>query len=257
MEKEKLLRYLGQCPYRLQLVEETGSTNSDLKEDPTAQPGTVRIALRQRSGRGRMGRSFLSPEGGLYLSVLLRPCGSQGQLLSLTTLTAVAVRRGIQEACGLSVGLKWVNDLVYGGKKVGGILTELVTGAEGRVQRIVVGLGLNCSGVPAQMAHMAASLEELSGRPVEREKLAAAILKEIYAMEQLAAGERRAWMQEYAQACVTLGKEVRLLREGRWQQAYAVGVDELGGLRLRYPDGREDCISTGEVSVRGMYGYTE
>ncbi|MBQ3216646.1 MAG: biotin--[Oscillospiraceae bacterium] len=235
-------------------VEETGSTNEDLKKRREAPHGTALIARRQRGGKGRLGRQFSSPEGGLYLSLLLRPKTKPEDLLHLTAMAAVAVRRGILDCCGVEAGIKWPNDLVYGNRKLCGILTELVT-EEGLPARVIIGVGLNCNTVPEEVRDMATSLREITGNQMDIDGLAAAILQALSEMDrELLSGKSR-YLREYESACVSIGKQVQLIKGEERISAYTLGIDENGGLLLRYADGREGVVNTGEVSVRGMYGY--
>ena len=244
---------------QLRIVEETGSTNDDLKKERAAPHGSALLALRQTGGRGRLGRQFVSPEGGVYFSLLLRPKAPPEQLLHLTAMAAVALRRGIRKLCGLSVGIKWTNDLVFRGKKLCGILTELVT--EGSEPAVIIGVGLNCNGekedFPPELQEITTSLKQLTGRSFAPVAVAELLLGELWHMSERLFSGKEQWLREYEQACVTVGREVRILRAGTEEFATALGIDENGGLLVRYPDGRKGCVNTGEVSVRGMYGYLE
>ncbi len=242
----------------MEIVKETGSTNEDLKKRLQAPHGTALLALRQTGGKGRLGRQFSSPQGGLYLSLLLRPQRPPEALLHLTAMAAVAVRRAILRRWGLDVKIKWTNDLVYEGKKLCGILTELVMAEDG-LPRIIVGVGLNCNGLledfPEELRSMVTSIRLLTGKTVDVPAAAEGILEELYQMDRVLFTEKAAWLREYEAACITVGREVRIVRGQEERFATALGIDENGGLRVRLSEGREETISTGEVSVRGMYGY--
>ena len=146
-------------------VEETASTNTLLKELALKgqAPGTVLIARRQSGGRGRLERRFSSPEGGLYLSMLLAPECSAEQSLSITPCTAVAVHRAVSALCGISADIKWPNDLLYNGRKICGILCESVF-LNGR-QLVILGVGLNVTtpqeAFPQELQDTAGSLLSL------------------------------------------------------------------------------------------------
>ena len=247
--------------FQLTVVEETGSTNEDLKKQTNAPHGTALLARRQTGGKGRLGRQFSSPEGGVYLSLLLRPKAKPGELLHLTAMAAVAVRRAIWKLCGLQAQIKWTNDLVYEGKKLCGILTELVTGEGGTLQSVIIGVGLNCNTrpeeFPPELEKMATSLAQVTGRSFDIPEAAGAILQELWEMDRALFSEKASWLREYEKACVTLGKQVRIVRGGEERRALALGIDENAGLLVRYEDGTEGTVQTGEVSVRGMYGYLE
>ena len=195
------------------------------------------IARAQTAGKGRLGRSFQSPEGGLYLSVLWRNCPA-GQLLTVTPLAAVAVCRAVESLCDTDCGIKWCNDVVLHGKKLCGILTESSLLPDGSATWLVVGIGVNVGQAtfPPDIADMATSiaLQELdvSPDPVE-------------------------WLAEYRRRCVNLGRPVRVLRGNTVRQATALAIDEQFGLTVQYENGETETVRSGEVSVRGLYGYIE
>ena len=214
---------------------------------------TAVIARAQTAGKGRLGRSFQSPEGGLYLSALWQDCPA-GQLLTVTPLAAVAVCRAVESLCDTDCGIKWCNDVVLHGKKLCGILTEWVG-----TDRVIIGIGVNCNTAPddfpPEVRPMAASLRELTGGPVDPNALAGAMAFRLRQMRRVLLTEKAAWMAEYAAACVTLGKPVQLLRGDCREEAFAEGIDEDGGLIVRLKNGQRTTVSSGEVSVRGLYGY--
>ena len=250
----------------LRCFEELDSTNNYLKTLPEAPDGLAVTADSQTAGRGRMDRSFQSPKGqGIYLSVLLRPPLPPERLPPVTALAGVAVCAAVERVCGVRPGLKWPNDPVLNGKKLCGILTEMSLEAEtGRVQSLVLGIGINVSQGPEdfspQVREMATSLGQALGKPVSRPRLTAALLEELdrtYAA--LLAGDLSAYLSAYRRDCVNLGKTVQLLPFGGGERetAQAVDIDEDFSLVVRGPDGKERTVRSGEVSVRGLYGYTE
>ncbi len=226
-------------------LEEIPSTNAALKAMPHAEHGTVLLAKRQTAGRGRLGRSFASPDGGLYLSLLLCRKESPEQLLHLTPMVAVAVRRAIFDACGLWTDIKWINDLQVQGKKVCGILTEL----DG-MGRIIVGIGINChtTEFPAELKDIAASLHEFV--PVDEDALLQALLLRLEELDDALIPQKAVWMAEYAAACITVGREVELVRGDSRRPAFAEAVDENGALLVRFPDGTRDAIFMGEAQIK-------
>lgn len=251
---------LDGCPWRVRVLPEVDSTNNELKRECAAPHGTVLVTARQTGGRGRLGRQFASPPGGVYLSVLLRPAARPEALFHLTPMTAVAVRRAILDVCGLAVGVKWTNDLVHDGKKLCGILTELSTEAEtGALQSVIIGIGVNCNtapeAFPEEVRPMAASLRQITGRPIDPNALAAAMTRRLFEMDTQLLTGRAEWLREYEAACVTVGKQVQVLCGGKRRSAFAEGIDEDGSLLVRWEDGSRGVVAAGEVSVRGMYGY--
>lgn len=250
----------------LRCFEELDSTNNYLKALTDASDGLAVTAEYQTAGRGRMDRSFQSPRGaGVYLSVLLRPELPPDRLPSMTALAGVAVCAAVERLCGVRPGLKWPNDPVLNGKKLCGILTEASLEAEtGRLQSMVVGIGVNVAQKPEdfspEVREMAASLLQVLGRPVSRPRLAAALLEELdKAYAALLAGDLSAYLAAYRRDCVNLGRTVRLIPFGGGERetAQAVDIDGDFSLIVRGADGEERTVRSGEVSVRGLWGYTE
>ncbi len=235
------------------------STNTRAKQLASAgcPHGTVLIADSQTGGRGRMGRSFASPKGtGVYLTVVLRPDCFPQDLMHLTCAAGVAVCQASESFCGLQVGLKWVNDFVLGKKKLGGILTELAIDSKtGTVDYAVVGIGINCNAVPAEVREIAISLSEALGKPADRAAFTTAVLASLEEMSRSLFMEKDAIMDRYRKACITLGQEVCLLQGDTVRYGTALDVDPEGGLIVSYADGTRETVNSGEVSVRGMYGY--
>lgn len=250
----------------LRCFEELDSTNNYLKSWTDGPDGAAVTAESQTAGRGRMDRSFQSPRGqGIYLSVLLRPPLTPDRLPPVTALAGVAVCAAVERVCGARPGLKWPNDPVLCGKKLCGILTELSLEAEtGRVQSLVLGIGVNVGqgeeDFSPEVREVATSLRQALGRSVSRPQLAAALLEELdRAYAALLAGDLSAYLAAYRSRCVNLGKTVRLLPfdGGEPETAQAVDIDEEFGLVVRGADGKERTVRSGEVSVRGLWGYTE
>lgn len=249
----------------LEVFQTIDSTNNYLKREAQngLPDGAAAVADQQTGGRGRLGRSFSSPEGkGIYYSVLLRPDVPPAQAVNLTAYVAVAVCDGIETATGVRPRIKWTNDIVMNGHKVCGILTEMaIEGESGALQYIVTGIGVNVNQSETdwteELRPIAGSIAQAIGRPVQRGKLAAELLN---ALDRVycdwLAGQRQPYLDQYRRDCLTIGREVKVLRaNGEEIVATAVAVDDQFGLVIRHPDGREETVSSGEVSVRGLYGY--
>ncbi|MBE6990866.1 MAG: biotin--[acetyl-CoA-carboxylase] ligase [Ruminococcaceae bacterium] len=246
-----------------QVLAQVDSTNTACRRLAAdgAPDGTVVMADCQTAGKGRRGRSFLSPAGqGLYLSILWRPDCAPELLLPLTALSAVAVCRAVKRLSGVSPAIKWPNDLVLKGRKLCGILTEMsLEGESGRVDHVIVGIGVNCrqraEDFPPELADIAASLDMVLPAPVRRAALAAALLEELDELRRgvLFAPER--WLESYRARCLTVGSRVQVLRGDVHAEAEALAVDDRFGLTVRYDDGTTETLRSGEVSVRGLYGY--
>lgn len=242
------------------------STNTYLRREAVndAPDGTVAVAEEQTAGRGRRGRSFQSVGGkGVYLSVLLRPELAPDALLPLTGLCAVAMCEAVERACGVRPQIKWTNDLILNGKKLGGILTELsVEGETGMLQYVIVGIGVNANqsreDFEGEVADMATSAALETGKHISRAALAAAMIEELDRLyAALKAGDLAPYVASYRRGCVTIGREVQLLWQDTREKVTALDVDDQFGLVVRRGSGAVETIRTGEVSVRGLYGYVE
>ena len=263
--KERILQLVSpEYPWkdRFIFLPETDSTNDCLKKLAAdgAPHGTVVLSDHQTVGHGRRGRSFLSPPGvGLYLSILLRPACPPTRLMHLTCAAGVAMCNAIEESVGFRPGIKWTNDLVFGKRKLGGILTELRLNSQGLVDYAIVGIGINCcqshQDFPPEIREIAGSLSMAAGQTVDRFHVAAAELDALYAMSQGLLTRQEAMLEQYRKDCITIGQEISLVRGEEVRHGKALDVDDAGALVVLFPDGHTEAINSGEVSVRGMYGY--
>ncbi len=260
--KQKILSYLSaECPWRdtLHWYSTLDSTNTKAKALAAAGAphGTVVVADAQTSGRGRLGRSFSSPAGkGVYLSVIVRPACKPEALMHLTCAAGVAACKAVEAAAGFSPQLKWINDLIFEKKKLGGILTELsVNGKTGLVDYAIVGIGINCcqqmQDFPPELRSIATSLFA-AGKAVSPALLTANLIQALCDMDLT---NKPALMADYRTRCITLGQDVLVLQGDVKQYAHAVDLTDDGALVVRFSNGNTETVNAGEVSVRGMYGY--
>ena len=249
-------RYLGALAgtIPLEVLPVCASTNLELKARAAALPAWhTLIARRQTGGRGRMGRSFYSPEGsGLYMSVLLRPQLAAEDAPLITTAAAVAVCRAAEALGSDRAEIKWVNDVLIRGKKVCGILTEAAAGtAPGTLDWAVLGVGINVTepagGFPADIAAVAGAVFPSPGQEL-RARLAAEFLRQFYVI--YTALPDRAFAAEYRSRSCLAGRYVDVLRGETSRRALALGVDDACRLLVRYEDGTEEALFSGEVSIR-------
>ena len=264
MKQAILSRLSPDYPWKAQLsfLNETDSTNTRLKAQARlgAPQGTVLIADRQTGGHGRLGRSFHSPGGvGIYMSILLRPQCRPQELMHLTCATAVAMCDAVEASCSFRPGIKWTNDLVYGKQKLGGILTELGLGPGGSLEYAIIGIGINCcqqpGDFPEDISSIAGSLSMVTGTEVDRSTVAAAMLEALHRMSESLLTGKADTLRQYRADCITIGREISLVRGEEVRHGTAIDVDDEGALVTRFPDGSVEAVNSGEVSVRGMYGY--
>lgn len=257
--------HLDGCSWRdtIQLFDLVDSTNTMLKGlgAQGAPAGTVLIADRQSGGRGRLGRTFLSPGGvGMYFSALIRPDCEPSKLMHLTCAVAVAICGAVEKAFGFRPGIKWTNDLVVAGKKLGGILTELSLDPQThRVCWAVIGIGINCGQAEGDfdesIRRMACSVRTVLGREADRNRLAAEMIRALERMNEALLLSPAAMLEQYKKDCVTLGREISIHRGDSVRHGRALDIDDAGGLIVRYDSGETGVVTSGEVSIRGLYGY--
>ena len=244
---------MGAYPAPVQVYDTLESSNRTAKllALDGAPHGTLVLTAHQSAGRGRLGRVFESPAGkGVYLSVLLRPAVPAASAQTATIGAAVAVCRAVQELCGLELGIKWVNDLYYQGKKVCGILTEAGTDLEsGRLEWLVVGIGLNLTATaadwPPELAEKAGSLYPGGPAPVSRAALAGAIARQL-----LALCPAFDCLDEYRARCFVPGHWVTVCTGTETYAAQALSIDDAGRLVVQREGGRTEALRCGEVTIR-------
>ena len=242
------------------MFEQIDSTNSYLKRESSALPdGFLVCSLGQTAGRGRFGKSFASPPGGIYLSLLLRPSFSARLCSELTALAAVAVCSAIEKVCNVNPGIKWVNDLVLGDKKICGILAELVFDDCGGVDYVIIGVGLNANtrreDFPPELAEIASSIYEETGKFVDTAALAAEIARTLRSAAAAFPANKNDILYNYRQHCATLSRQIRVYSGEGFYEAYAERIDDDFHLIVRCESGEYRALLGGDVSVRGMCGY--
>ena len=278
MVREKLNENLRD--FHMECMESVDSTNSYLKRLVAAgeKRDMAVVAASQTAGRGRRGRSFYSPVGsGLYMSFLLHPKCSAEDAVMLTTVAAVAEAMAIEEVTGEKAEIKWVNDLVIRHRKVSGILTEASTSMEdGGLDYCIVGIGINLydpdAGWPDDISAVAGSvtgitLKEASDAGKRRDisryenlknNFSAALINRF--MEFYSAFPNTSYLSEYEKRCFCIGKRVKILTSDHEEMendavhdrshALVLGINDHCHLHLRYDDGYEEYLSSGEISIR-------
>jgi BirA family biotin operon repressor/biotin-[acetyl-CoA-carboxylase] ligase len=233
--------------------DEIDSTNNAAKAAADMPDGTVFISEIQTGGKGRLGRSWSSPKGtGIWMSVLLKPDMLPQDVPQITLIAGMAVAKGI----GCGAGIKWPNDVVIGTKKVCGILTEMSAEIE-RVNYVICGIGINVNtaSFEGELAEKATSLRIETGEEHERVPVIQSILTEFERLYKLFLKDGISGViDEYRELCVTLGREVSVIYPNRTINGRAVDINNDGELIVETENG-EITVGSGEVSVRGIYGY--
>jgi BirA family transcriptional regulator, biotin operon repressor / biotin---[acetyl-CoA-carboxylase] ligase len=240
----------------IRVFQETTSTNDIVEKlaRDGVKEGIVVFAESQTSGRGRLGRKWISPERkGLWFSVLLRPDLRPQETTQLTVASAIALRRAIQSQTGLSPEIKWPNDISIRGKKVAGILTELSAEVD-RVKHIVLGIGvdvnLGAGELPAELRKTATSLKMETGETISRAELAVTILQALDEdYTRIGAGRFAAVADEWEGHCATIGKNVTVQIGERKIRGCAESLDDDGALIVRTEHGRLERIIGGDVTL--------
>ena len=248
-------RYVGA---RFHYLRSVGSTNAMLAELARAgEPsGTVVLADEQTAGRGRIDRSWFSPEArGIWVSVLLRTNMTAGKLAPLSVAAAVAIAETLREQVGLDVRVKWPNDLLVDGKKLGGLLVESVQTARGSVESASVGLGLNvglrADEIPAELASGATSLSICLGRNVERlEVLGAVLLALEHCFDEFVRGGMESFRGRWRALSTLLGREVTVHSTQGGRVGTVVDMAPTGALVVETPTGEKLEVWHGDVTPK-------
>ena len=244
---------------RIDVLDCVDSTNNVIKEYAAKgeKEGTVVIAKEQSGGKGRLGRSFFSPKGtGLYLSILLRPQIEVSRAVRVTTCAALAVCEAIEKATGKKTGIKWVNDVYLGGKKVCGILTEASLSLEsGGVDHAVVGIGVNVyepkEGFPEPIKNVAGAVAQNKIADLKN-KLAAFIISSFMRYyKDIAKGGFR---EDYSKRLIWKGEKIFLISGEEKTPCIIADVDDECRLEVILESGERKLISSGEISIRRADG---
>lgn len=238
----------------VEVFDEITSTNTVMKERAVcgALHGSIIAASQQSCGRGRLGRSFFSPSAsGIYMSILLRPSISPADAPLITTAAAVAVCEAIESLCDAHPQIKWVNDIFINDKKVCGILTESSLSSSGCLDFVVLGIGINvyppAGGFPEDISSIAGSVFTAVS-PSLKNRLAASVYNAF--MEHYSSLTEKNYVDSYRRRCMVIGKKINVISNGISTPAHALSLDDDCRLLVRYDDGNESLLSSGEISIR-------
>lgn len=256
LSEEAIRLCLNQKDVSIEIYKEIDSTNKVAKQLAVfgkAKHGSLVLAQSQSEGRGRRGRAFYSPkDAGIYMSIVLEPSENlQGSLL-LTTAAATAVYKAVKKVCGISLGIKWVNDLYKENRKVCGILTEAITDFEtGDIQYAIVGIGLNIyqdrKTIPEELKEIAGALysSQEEAEKLDKSKLVAEIIN--FLLEEVSDLKLS---QEYVDNNIVPGNNVTVLDGNRTRDVFVKKITEDGKLLVQEKDGTYHKLSFGEISIK-------
>ncbi len=249
--------WIGKKIYYYDVLDSTNIQAGRLAQEG-ADHGTLVVAGRQEAGKGRRGRGWESPaDTGVFMTLILRPEIEPGNASMLTLVAALAVVKGIAALTQLKPLIKWPNDIVVNKKKVCGILTEMDAQID-YVNHIVVGIGINVQNreFPDEIDKIATSLYLECGRKTNRAALIEAVCEEFerYYEKYMETQDLSRIVEEYNHFLINFNQKVRILDPREPYEGIALGVTNRGELIVD-TDGKRRLVSSGEVSVRGVYGY--
>ena len=222
------------------------------KNNPTP---ALYLASSQKAAKGRFERHFFaSPQGGIYMSIHLKPNCHFEELPPYTMMAAAAIVKAIQRLTGINTEIKWVNDIYIEGKKVCGILTEAAFNIEtSKLDYAIVGIGINVcppeGGFPEDISEIATAIFEKSSDAVNKRSILVGHLLN-YFMEYYESFDKRAYLDEYISRSMIIGQPISVLSNGTSRNALALEIDKECHLKVRYEDGSEEWLNSGEVSTK-------
>ncbi|MFR1519331.1 MAG: biotin--[acetyl-CoA-carboxylase] ligase [Clostridia bacterium] len=233
--------------YRYDAVDSTNNEARRLVVNGLLGVPAVVLAARQTAGRGRQGKTFYSPKNtGIYMSIVMDFPEEEKDAALLTVRTSVAVSDAIYELTKIETGIKWVNDLYLGDRKICGILTESVLYGQRRYAIIGIGINVSTESFPDELREKAGSLGAFAGRYIE--SLPAAILEHVL---PISAGRgRQRDLEEYRKRSVVLGNVVTYERDGGQRKGRAAAIDASGALLIDLGGGNYDRLQSGEISLK-------
>lgn len=237
------------------------STNLECKRIADEESeGTAVVGEEQLNGRGRLGRTWVSPlYKGIFFSIILKPEIELEDAPKITSIGAAAVFSALK-AIGINCQVKWPNDIVINGKKVCGILTEM-SGEINRINYIIIGIGVNANlkeeDIPEDLKDKATSLYIEQGKETDRRILLSGIMNNFEILyDEFLKGDYSRTVSICRENSSLIGKEVKIIKNGKEAACKAVDIDKEGALIIKYKDGEKDRIISGEVSVRGIGSYS-
>lgn len=249
VQKNLETKFLGKD---IHFYREVDSTNEVARKlaDEGAEDGTIVIAESQRSGKGRRGKKWVSPSGGVWMTMILRPDVEPNRAPQITLVAGVAVAETLFQECNLDIGIKWPNDILVGSKKISGILTEVKTNISGELEYVLVGVGIDLNvdvdSFPPELQNGATSLKVELDREIQGSELVKRFLQKFETRyNQFQAGNFREILNQWRKLSSTIGSQVEVHKKGRTVYGEAVGVNKDGKLIVELDDGTLQKIISG------------
>ena len=252
IERNLSTKYIA---HNIHFYQEVTSTNDIAKKfvDNDAPEGTVIIAEQQTAGRSRSKNDWASPEGGIWMTLILKPEVTLLEASKLTIVTGVAIAKTLHDKFNLDAGIKWPNDIMIGNKKICGILTEAVTDYDD-LKAVLIGVGIdvniNQSDLPDDLQDITTTVSEESTEEIKRAeimKVFFSIFEELY--EEFKNGQFKHIIGEWRRLSSTTGNRVKVYKDGKAMLADAVGIDNQGALIVELDDGSLEKIISGECII--------
>ena len=245
------------CPLEPIYYATVDSTNTEAKRQAMAgaREGLVVLAEEQTGGRGRLGRTFVSPSGtGVYFTILLHPALPLTHIQYATLAAAVAVTQAVSDTAGFTPEIKWVNDVLMQGRKLNGTLTEaVIEGESGTVSSLIVGIGINLRPNPAwpeEVRRVAGAISDFGPVPRRAALIASVLTHFEQAYSLVEQGREGELVALYRERLCCIGRKITVVSPLEKYEAECVGLDGEGHLLIRTADGAETALSTGEISIR-------
>jgi len=239
-------RYMGKKVFSYDVADSTNEIAYDLAKKG-APEGSVVVAEGQRRGKGRMGRSWVSPKGGIYLSAILRPDLSPNDIPKITLMCAISACTAIRDCSGLDAKIRWPNDILVEGKKICGILTEMKA-EQDRIDFIIVGIGINVNTPASALPKVGTSIKEEVGKKFSRIELTRKLLESLEVhYEGFKKDGFAATRQHWRDLSATLGRRVKADLNHKKIEGQAQDIDEDGALLIRLDNGFIERLLSGDV----------
>ena len=239
----------------IHILRVTSSTNTHAMEMASdgSPEGTVVVAETQTGGKGRLGRTWVSPKGNLYLSIIFRPNIPLRKAPLITLMGAVAVASTLKAVYNVQATIKWPNDIFVSSKKISGLLTEM-SAEQDRIKHIVLGIGINVNitlnALPAEVRTSATTLVEETGQKINRKMLLCQLLMELERWYRIFLGDVDCMLREWKAFNMTIGNRVTVQGMGESFEGDAVGIDTEGRLLIKLADGILRPIAAGDVTLQ-------